>query len=598
MKYGKITVLLFTAVLTVVAVAVWYHAPEGEDLPLTASLGSEELVCWTGDSQNHYFFLPSHASLAQLQLHTGGFGDLALDGVELVEGMSCGDFSLGIPYRLTWSGVVVGNLTFLQSANVPSLFLDVASGSMDYLHQDKAHRESGTLRLFTSQGALAYSGRLDSVSGRGNSTWGMSKKPYSLTLSQAADLLGMGAAQNWVLLADSMDASHLRNYLAFSYAEAVGLAYTPQCQWVDLYLNGEYAGLYLLSERNEIHPERVDLSAGQRFLVSKDYEWRLEAQGRSYVMTQGNVALRIYDGSMPPDAILTIFQQLEDAILSPDGTDPATGQSWQDLLDLDSWAGKYLVEELLGNVDGGVLSQYFYYDGEGKVFAGPVWDFDLAMANTSAYPYPAPNMFYVNREGVYGSPWFAALYRDETFYRRVVTLYETLYRPVLAEYVDARIDDYARQIAQAAILDGIRWPEQADPGQETQSIKAYLQARMEVLDRLWLQEEPYVTFYADYGDGALYCYALRPGDLPPQLPETDCGWQVRGTGEAFDLSQPVYEDVQIAVRPAPEAAAADEEEAHSPGVSRLTKLSVVIFLMLFAAVALTDFLRGRRRSHG
>ena len=69
----------------------------------------------------------------------------------------------------------------------------------------------------------------------------------------------MGAAKKWILLANAFDASNINNKMAYDFAAKAGCAYTPECRWVDLYLNGAYTGLYLLSERNEVDSQRVDI---------------------------------------------------------------------------------------------------------------------------------------------------------------------------------------------------------------------------------------------------------------------------------------------------------------------------------------------------
>ena len=118
---------------------------------------------------------------------------------------------------------------------------------------------------------------MEAIRGRGNATWLWEKKPYSLTLSKSADLLGMGAAKEWILLTNAPDPTHLRNKIAYDLAAEVGLLYSPESNWVDLYLNGEYTGLYLLTERNEIHPQRIPAGNGT-FLVSMELESRLKSE--------------------------------------------------------------------------------------------------------------------------------------------------------------------------------------------------------------------------------------------------------------------------------------------------------------------------------
>ena len=97
------------------------------------------------------------------------------------------------------------------------------------------------------------------IKGRGNSTWFSNKRPYSLKLSAESDLLGMGQASKWVLLANSQDPTNLNNKLVMDLASRVSSQWAPECQWVDLYLNGQYNGLYLLTEKVESHSNRLSI---------------------------------------------------------------------------------------------------------------------------------------------------------------------------------------------------------------------------------------------------------------------------------------------------------------------------------------------------
>ena len=261
------------------------------------------------------------------------------------------------------------------------MYIDTGSGSMDYIHAVKGNEEPGTIRLYDADGNMTLTEVVDSIKGRGNATWLRSKKPYSITLSSQAGPLGMEEATRWILLANAYDYSHLRNKLAYQFAREAGLSFSPDCQWTDLYLNGEYVGLYLLCERNEVHPSRVDIPRNNSFLVSIELHDRLESQNYAFAQTQSGTSFRIHHAGMEIAQIQQLLQSVENALFAEDGIDPVTGKSWNQLIDVDSWARKYLVEEIFANYDAGSVSQYFYYTGDGKLYAGPVWDFDNTLAS-------------------------------------------------------------------------------------------------------------------------------------------------------------------------------------------------------------------------
>lgn len=563
MRYGKITVCILTLIFLAVAIFFGINELSWEDFPFTVVLSSdgeaEEISCWKNLS-NYYVFLPSYAETADAAIRANKIYEIKIDGQPVTNGMSCECFPLNTPLALSYSardGEHNCTITFVQSGNAATMYIDVPSGSMEYIHEKKGNAEAGTVRLYTAEGDLTHKGNLESIKGRGNSTWEESeKKPYSLTLSAEADLLGMGQAQEWILLANAYDPSHLRNKVSYDFAYAVGLQYSPQCQWVDLYLNGEYAGLYLLSERNEVHPQRVAISQEHSFLISKEMEWKLQAQESPYILSQNGYALRIHDASMTTTELEQIWQSAENAILAEDGIDPATGKPWTELIDLDSWVKKYLIEEVFGNTDGGFMSQFFYYDGSnpsGKIYAGPVWDMDNSLAGTvwqtqSPYSFCANRPYHWNRTE---PAFFHALYQKEEFYQRLTVLYERDFQPLLTELLNGKLDQYVSQISRAAAMNRIRWNVD-DFAEETEAIQTYLDARAAFLNALWVEGAEYCTVQIDDGSGISACIAVRPGELLPELPNYENtedtvydGWYTSDTEEPFDITQPICEDTSI-----------------------------------------------------
>ena len=106
---------------------------------------------------------------------------------------------------------------------------------MDYIYRKKGNEESGNMTLYHTDGSVVFAGDMNSLKGRGNSTWTQfEKKPFALKLENAADLLGMGEAEKWILFANADDPSNMRNKMVYDYADAVGLPYSPDSQWVDL----------------------------------------------------------------------------------------------------------------------------------------------------------------------------------------------------------------------------------------------------------------------------------------------------------------------------------------------------------------------------
>lgn len=599
-------VVLLCARLDPVPESIGAAAPEapGISLAVESEEGTEQIRLWKDPQGRWCGFLPGYASPDRVRFVLERGCTASLNGAELRDMDSCEGLLPDQEYSLVWTRgkapAVSDTLILRQSGDVPALYLDVRSGNMQYIHSNKENEETGSMRLFLPDGSLSYSGNLESVKGRGNATWDWEKKPYNLKLRAEADLLGLGTASNWVLLANVYDGSNLRNKIVYDAADRVGLACSPGSSWVDLYLNGEYAGLYLLSEKNEIHPQRVDIGENTGNLISIEKQDRLWEYEAAFV-TPGGTPIRIRrtpDQGKAEERLLA----LERAILSGDGVDPETGSSWQELIDQDSWAKKYLIEEVFGNLDAGSISQFFYWDADGKIYAGPVWDYDVSMGNSSNWQLRDVNMLYSGRPHLWNSqdaPWFFGLYGKEAFRSRVKELYRDQFRPLLEELILTGIDGDSRFVAAAAEQNRIRW-NAADPVAEAEAIKNYLRQRMEFLDRLWLEEREYhlVQMYINWH--VMACYALEPGECLPywEVPAgTDTihylGWYDASTGELYDFSKPVTEDTLVWLKEDGEEEAPSSASAGGLS-SKILYIPVSVLAVLGTGLLMADRFRGNR----
>lgn len=613
MQYRKFAILVFSILFA--AVAFWsYKVNEwGETMPLTAVVVSEghteELTCWKDQWNDYCFFLPSYADPSMVQIRSHSDDEIWIgDYMMTPDGLSCEQFRIDEVYGLARFGFgnsYDGVIRFVQSGNVPTLFIDVPSGSMEYIHQEKGNEETGTMRLYGVDGDLQFDGNLDSIKGRGNATWGWWKKSYSLTLSNETDLLGMGQAQRWILLANGYDRSNMKNKIAYDLAGAAGMAYSPECQWVDLYLNGEYTGVYLLCERNEVHPERVDITPENSFLVSREGEGRLIRQQYPYVGLKLG-AFRIHHSTIEHNEVEEMWKSVESALLAEDGVDPRTGKHWTELIDLDSWVEKYLIDEIAANHDGGCISQYFYYDGEdatGKIYAGPVWDMDITFG--ADYWQIAPPNNFVARRPVYleenysdvieYSPFYM-LYQKEEFYQRMVEIYEQNFRPALAELLDSGLDRYAQEISQAANANLMRW-QNGFSEEDIEHIRTFLTARVAFLDAIWIRGEEFcdVLMMKDNTISENHVaawFAVRPGECLPEISTPENGaWYVYGTDELFDVTQPVYESVKVYLKEEP----VPQEQPTEDG-NELAAFAVLVTFL--TAIVAADKIRTRKNRTG
>ena len=218
------------------------------------------------------------------------------------------------------------------------------------------------------------------VKGRGNTTWLQEKKPYQIKFTHKADLLGMGKAKKWVLLANSLDDTHLRNDIAMMLAEMVGMEYNRRGEFVELYVDNEYVGLYYVLQKVEISKGSVDLRRDDGLLFELDMVHRGDVKyyetylGEYLVLKDSVTNINEEGGNLANDFI-------EDLNMAEKAIEKKDYEKLVALIDVDSFAKYFLISEFTVNPDAYSTSFYLYRNNEGKIAAGPVWDFDLAFSN-------------------------------------------------------------------------------------------------------------------------------------------------------------------------------------------------------------------------
>lgn len=255
------------------------------------------------------------------------------------------------------------------------------------------------------------------IRGRGNSTWGWPKKPYAIKLDSKQSVLGMPKHKRWVLLANFMDRTMIRNAVTYTMGSLTSLAWTPRFVLVEVVLNNKHIGNYMLIEQIKVDKNRVDI-ADDGYLLELDFHYDNEIQWLS-PWGRCNNFNAIPFGIKHPDEDEILNEQVEwvkdfiDNKVAPavysykynkDELDYST------YLDLQSFADYYLVFECAINHElGNPGSVYMHFNKGDKIFAGPLWDFDWGTYSYNASPH-AKNSLIVNN-----AIWYAALFKDPNF---------------------------------------------------------------------------------------------------------------------------------------------------------------------------------------
>ena len=341
----------------------------------------------------------------------------------------------------------------LRQSSLPSLRLTLNGTTLDQIHQDKDVKYPGN-DLVLTDGDDVLTGAVE-IKGRGNSTWReYAKKPYQIKFSKKTSVLGMPAAKKWILLANASDDSMIRTRLVYDAAEQMDFPFVTEYQYVDLWIDGQYLGVYLLGEKAEIGKGRLNLQdpAGAMFELDNGFatdedHYFFEGRLNSYFALKEIVEED--DGHI--QQAMTNFQTAMTRL-----TTALTSQGWENLslsqlnemIDVDSLARYYLMNEYVLNGESFFTSFFWYQDGASDVLhVGPLWDFDTCMGNKNekVTDYNASSTSVLMKK----------MLNIPAFYQRVQELYAR-YKPVLTGMA-GQVDGLRDEIGVSADLNYLRW---------------------------------------------------------------------------------------------------------------------------------------------
>lgn len=151
------------------------------------------------------------------------------------------------------------------------------------------------------------------IKGRGNTSWSMPKKSYKIEFSKKQFMLGMPKDKDWALIANYSDKTLLKNYLMYRLSAKLGAFYAPRCEFVELYLNGEYLGVYLLTETIEIAENRINMpKTSGSYIAEMKRNYRAGQQVIfSHVLKQDSIGqpFRIHYPSTASENELQVIQE-------------------------------------------------------------------------------------------------------------------------------------------------------------------------------------------------------------------------------------------------------------------------------------------------
>ena len=365
------------------------------------------------------------------------------------------------------------------------------------------------------------------VRGRGNSTWGLPKKPYRIKFPVKFSPVGLdhAKAKSWVILAHDMDKSLLRNHLAFeisrilfnaseNYHNEGAVMFTPCSQFVNVYMNDDYHGVYQMSDQMEVAKGRIDIDrlkavdGSDASKITGGYLVETNIHHDEGYPVSFNSSRGIYmDHKYPKDDDCDISQyrymedfiyKAESILYSYDFKDPQYG--WRKWFDEKTLADYIIVKELAGDMDGYTSTYFYKRRGIDKIFFGPVWDVDKGWNNDKRTPHGNTLSQLMIYGGFYMPPyinpdWFHRFWQDEEFRKFVGARWaqkrEALVSKVLSE-LDSRPMSMSKAIrANFSVWDfNYQYSNEANmPARtyelEIQRMKDLTVQRAELLDKLF-----------------------------------------------------------------------------------------------------------------
>ena len=327
-----------------------------------------------------------------------------------------------------------------------------------------------------------YDGRI-TIEKRGNSSQEQEKPPYRFETvdkngeNNNVELLGLPEENDWILYAPWSDKSLMRNVLIYSLSNDMG-RYAPRSEFVELYLNKEYRGVYVLMEKIKRDKNRVaiskldpngnsgdDITGG--YILKFDWAETGDNNGGFYSLIDG---MRYNYHYPKPDEISSEQESYIQSIINSyentmNSNNYNTEEGYSNFIDVGSFVDFIILQEISRNVDAYGLSTYIYKDKESinnKLTAGPIWDFNHGFGNCDyykAWETDGWNINYIYDDMDQRAFWWFKLWNDDNFKEIVKDRYKVLRGSILStNNVNTKIDQYVYILGNSVSKNFTKWP--------------------------------------------------------------------------------------------------------------------------------------------
>ena len=375
---------------------------------------------------------------------------------EINSGLGSREFEAGAIYHAVRTASLSEESTGLPRVliNTPN---NIGITSKSWLKDDLGN-DFSSIVILNPDGTVDYEGEDLDVKGRGNSTWSYPKKPYALKIKSEPKVLGMNEHKSWVLLANWMDRTLMRNDVAFQIAKQTELSWTPNGKFVELILDGQHKGNYYLCEQIKVGKKRLNIKkmnaddlSGEA--ITGGYLMELDVYFDEVNKFHSGTKNLPYMFKEPDEDKLqpAQFEWFQNYIDTMEGYLYADNwlenREYADYMDIGSFIDWWFVYELSMNGEPGwPKSSYMHKDRLGKLKAGPVWDFDWATF------VPSKQSNFQIKNAIY----YGRLFSDPAFIAEVKSRWAS-YKSKF-EAIPAYISSVAASIKKSNEVDYVMWP--------------------------------------------------------------------------------------------------------------------------------------------
>lgn len=503
----------------VVFVTVFSSEEGNFDISAQINTSSTQHVihAFNNDDGIYYLFMPSYTKDKKIDFETGSKIDIISQQDNF--------YTINDDYRLC----------ILYGSPIPSVHISLEN-DLSYISADKMNVDSGQITFLSPDGNVDYTGNLDEMKGRGNSSWGLDKKPFQMKLSQSIEVNDIPLTDEFSLVT-ARDYSFLRNKISNELANCME-SFTLSCAHIDLYINNEYQGIYELW--NKLEPETLgivnlekinksvtdtlasedqmttdfylddwnntvtgkwwdysdvseDVTGG--YILEGDYPLRYNEEASGFILDTGAYIVSKspkYLSAEQYEYISEYMNECESILYA--GTKVDNYDLIREYINVESFISKYLVEEISKNVECSATSQYFYKDANDVLYAGPVWDYDSAYGATGAegdIDFRAPEGFAA-REVPGSFKWWQLLYYNQKVYDALTYDYNHILYPYLNELTANLIPEWETMLTDSAVMNSIKWKRaasieaaRAEYHDQVVVVSDFLKARKEFLYNEW-----------------------------------------------------------------------------------------------------------------